>query len=90
MVYFQSYRWNYLPGLHNIIQACSRGNFCFFVRKLSKNPLVMEIFALSVETTSCWRYKKQGVYGELLCPKLSKPEQKVINDSNCCTIIDNY
>ena len=65
MVYFQSYRWNYLPGLYNTIQACSRGNFRFFVRKLSKNPLVMEIFALSVETTSCWGDKKQGVHDEL-------------------------
>ena len=44
MVYFQSYRWNYLPELYNTIQNCSGGKFCFFVRKLSKNPLVMEIF----------------------------------------------
>ena len=36
----------------------------------------MEIFALSVETTSCWGDKKQGVYGELLCPKLFQKHNK--------------
>ena len=30
----------------------------------------MEIFASSVETTSRWGDKKQGVYGEFLGPKL--------------------
>ena len=64
MVYFQSYRWNYLPGF-TIQFKIAPGGFLLLVRKLSKNPLVMEIFALSVETTSYWGDKKQGVYGEL-------------------------
>ena len=36
----------------------------------------MEIFALSVETTSCWEDKKQGVYGELKDPKLFQNDNK--------------
>ena len=36
----------------------------------------MEIFASSVETTSCWGDEKQGVYGELQGPKLYQNPNK--------------
>ena len=56
------------------ILSLFQGEFLLFLSEIYLKNLV--IFALTVETTSCWGDKKQGVYGELLCPKLFQNHNK--------------
>ena len=50
----------------------------------------MEIFASSVETTSCWVIRNKVYMGSYKVRNFFKTITKVVNDSNYCTIIDNY